>query len=39
MNVTFVVIDDTEEIKDHALLFTLEDKYKNVNFFRILIKV
>ncbi|WP_422091318.1 response regulator [Tenacibaculum ovolyticum] len=33
MNVTFVVIDDTEEIKDHALLFTLEDKYKNVNFF------
>jgi DNA-binding NtrC family response regulator len=35
MNVTFVIIDDNEEIKEHALLFTLEDKYKNVNFFSI----
>jgi DNA-binding NtrC family response regulator len=33
MNVTFVIIDDTEEIKEHALLFTLEDKYENVEFF------
>ncbi|KAA5821379.1 response regulator [Algibacter amylolyticus] len=33
MNVTFVIIDDNEEIREHSLLFTLEDKYKNVNFY------
>lgn len=33
MEVTFVVIDDTESIKDHPLLYTLEDKYENVKFF------
>jgi DNA-binding NtrC family response regulator len=33
MTVTFVIIDDNEEIREHALLFTLEDKYQNVNFF------
>lgn len=33
MEVTFVVIDDTISIKEHPLLYTLEDKYKNVEFF------
>lgn len=33
MEVTFVVIDDTISIKEHPLLYTLEDKYKNVLFF------
>jgi len=33
MEVTFVIIDDSKDIEDHALLFSLEDKYKNVIFF------
>lgn len=33
MEVTFVVIDDTISIKEHPLLYTLEDNYKNVQFF------
>ena len=33
MEITFVVIDDTESIKEHPLLYTLEDNYENVNFF------
>lgn len=32
MEVTFVIIDDNKEIKEHPLLFTLEDKFKNVKF-------
>ena len=33
MEVTFVIIDDVKEIKDHPLLFSIEDKYNNVSFF------
>lgn len=33
MEVTFVIIDDNKEIKEHPLLFSLEDKYANVMFF------
>ncbi|MBO3116965.1 response regulator [Winogradskyella sp. DF17] len=33
MEVTFVIIDDNKEIEEHPLLFTLEDKFKNVKFF------
>lgn len=33
MEVTFVVIDDTISIKEHPLLYTLEDKGFNVSFF------
>lgn len=33
MEVTFVIIDDNKEIQEHPLLFTLEDKFKNVKFF------
>lgn len=33
MEVIFVVIDDSPVIKEHALLYTLEDKYGNIVFF------
>ncbi len=33
MEVTFVIIDDNKEIEEHPLLFTLEDKFKNVKFY------
>jgi DNA-binding NtrC family response regulator len=33
MEITFVVIDDSKDIKEHSLLDTLEDKYGNVEFF------
>ena len=33
MEVTFVIIDDSKEIEEHPLYFTIEDKYKNVVFF------
>lgn len=33
MDVTFVIIDDNYKIKEHAFLFSLEDKYSNVEFF------
>lgn len=33
MEVTFVVIDDNKDIEEHALLFSIEDKYNNVKFF------
>lgn len=33
MEVTFVVIDDTISIKEHPLLYSLEDKGFNVSFF------
>lgn len=33
MEITFVVIDDSQDIKEHSLLDTLEDRYGNVEFF------
>lgn len=33
MEVTFVVIDDSQAIKEHSLLDTLEDNYGKVEFF------
>jgi DNA-binding NtrC family response regulator len=33
MEVTFVVIDDNKDIEEHALLFSIEDKYSQVKFF------
>jgi DNA-binding NtrC family response regulator len=33
MEVSFVIIDDNKDIKEHPLLFTVEDKYKNFKFF------
>lgn len=33
MNITFVIIDDTESIKEHTLLYTLEDRGYKTEFF------
>ncbi|WP_294732943.1 response regulator [uncultured Flavobacterium sp.] len=33
MELTIVIIDDSPAIEEHALLYTLEDNYRNVKFF------
>ncbi|MCR9154058.1 MAG: response regulator [Bacteroidetes bacterium] len=33
MKVNFVVLDDSEDIEDHSLLYSIEDKYDKVHFF------
>jgi DNA-binding NtrC family response regulator len=33
MEVTIIVIEDRNEFKEHAIIYSLEDTYKNVEFF------